>query len=314
MTDRLSYIAEATRDLRKALKITTRNNAPNLASHISRTLEKIQESVYYALDFDTIKAAHERAPMKLGDALNIPHESVTMAVDLSELGSDPIPIVVTVSRAILPELENLMEEYGIGDNRLLVTASVLSYANVWVPIYATAVVNAVVVNTDGNEPAAPQREAGVVSAFFQAAKESNTVEFAKAGGHAAVEARTKILRCASWFVVLFCAALRAEGTAERVIQTASPRNSARILAGQLPIWETKTLTITLPSERVVSEYKGGTHASPRQHLRRGHYRHCKKSGKVVWVNQCTVGSLANGYIHKDYRVNAVSAPYQEMAT
>ena len=93
---------------------------------------------------------------------------------------------------------------------------------------------------------------------------------------------------------------------EEVIQQASPKNNRRILDGKLPIWEVKTLVLKTPVTRTVSEYQGGTHASPRQHIRRGHYRHYK-SGKIAWVRDCIVGSLEKGFVHKDYRVEPAAA-------
>ena len=36
--------------------------------------------------------------------------------------------------------------------------------------------------------------------------------------------------------------------------------------------------------------KGGTHASPRPHDRRGHPRHLK-SGRTVWVRDCKINAL-----------------------
>lgn len=51
-----------------------------------------------------------------------------------------------------------------------------------------------------------------------------------------------------------------------------------------------------------AEPKGGTHASPRWHKRRGYWRTMKKSGKVVWVQACEVGSKSNGMVYKDYEV------------
>lgn len=47
--------------------------------------------------------------------------------------------------------------------------------------------------------------------------------------------------------------------------------------------------------------KGGTHASPRWHMRRGHWRNYK-SGKRVWVEQMEVGDKSKGVIVKDYVV------------
>lgn len=50
------------------------------------------------------------------------------------------------------------------------------------------------------------------------------------------------------------------------------------------------------------EPKGGTHASPRWHKRRGYWRTMKKSGKVVWVQACEVGKKSDGMVYKDYEV------------
>lgn len=46
---------------------------------------------------------------------------------------------------------------------------------------------------------------------------------------------------------------------------------------------------------------GGTHASPRLHERRGHWRHLH-SGDAVWVRPCLVGSPERGVVEKDYRL------------
>lgn len=51
--------------------------------------------------------------------------------------------------------------------------------------------------------------------------------------------------------------------------------------------------------------KGGTHASPRWHKRRGYWRTLRKSGKVVWVQACEVGNKSNGMVYKDYEVTGI---------
>lgn len=48
---------------------------------------------------------------------------------------------------------------------------------------------------------------------------------------------------------------------------------------------------------------GGTHASPRQHERRGHWRTCA-NGSRVWVRHCTVGDASRGTVFKDYKIGA----------
>ena len=59
-------------------------------------------------------------------------------------------------------------------------------------------------------------------------------------------------------------------------------NAKRIKNGKSPLREYSTIKIHLPGTRVVSEYKGGTHASPIPHSRRSH-RRVYKSGKEIWV-------------------------------
>lgn len=54
--------------------------------------------------------------------------------------------------------------------------------------------------------------------------------------------------------------------------------------------------------KIPSEPKGGTHASPRWHKRRGYWRTMKKSGKQVWVQPCEVGKKSDGMVYKDYEV------------
>jgi len=50
------------------------------------------------------------------------------------------------------------------------------------------------------------------------------------------------------------------------------------------------------------EGQGGTHASPRLHDRRGHWRTYKSTGKRVWVKDCKVGDASKGMVFKDYTV------------
>lgn len=76
---------------------------------------------------------------------------------------------------------------------------------------------------------------------------------------------------------------------------------ARARRGKKPFYSYWTLEINVNKSREVGESHGGTHASPRFHLRRGHVRHLK-SGKYCWVQSCAVGNKKNGEIHKDYEL------------
>lgn len=77
-------------------------------------------------------------------------------------------------------------------------------------------------------------------------------------------------------------------------------NQQRARKGKLPLqYDWHTVTIQPPQHK--SEPKGGTHASPRLHDRRGHFRKLK-SGLRVWVNPCKVGDASKGTVFKDYKV------------
>lgn len=78
----------------------------------------------------------------------------------------------------------------------------------------------------------------------------------------------------------------------------SPTNMRRAEKGKPPLiydWHTVTIEPAKPK----CDHLGGTHARPRQHERRGHWRRCA-SGKLVWVRHCIVGDPARGAVFKDY--------------
>lgn len=64
----------------------------------------------------------------------------------------------------------------------------------------------------------------------------------------------------------------------------------------------KTLHIKPDQIKYKSLPKGGTHASPAYHQRRGHERHLK-NGKTIWINPCWVGDPKNGRVEKDYKID-----------
>lgn len=74
----------------------------------------------------------------------------------------------------------------------------------------------------------------------------------------------------------------------------------RLRHGKVPFFDWKTVVIEPRSPK--GEHQGGTHASPRLHDRRGHWRHMKKSGKKVWVRDCKVGDPSRGIIFHDYQM------------
>jgi len=75
-------------------------------------------------------------------------------------------------------------------------------------------------------------------------------------------------------------------------------NQRKIAAGKAPTYDWRTVKIGAASIRR-AQALGGTHASPREHDRRGHLRRLR-SGKNVWVRPCKVGSPERGAVFKDY--------------
>ena len=74
----------------------------------------------------------------------------------------------------------------------------------------------------------------------------------------------------------------------------------KIRQGKVPSYD--WTTVVIEPRRPRSEDQGGTHASPRWHERRGHWR-TLKSGKQVWVKNCEVGDKARGAVFHDYKIN-----------
>ena len=77
-------------------------------------------------------------------------------------------------------------------------------------------------------------------------------------------------------------------------------NSKRAAKGKGPaLFDWHTVEVAPVTKKM--PHQGGTHASPRLHDRRGHWR-TYPSGKRGWVKSCKVGDASKGVIFKDYEV------------
>lgn len=74
----------------------------------------------------------------------------------------------------------------------------------------------------------------------------------------------------------------------------------RAKQGRAPLFSYRTLHLDLNQGLRERVDHGGTHSSPRLHLRRGHPRQFKP-GEWTWVQPAVVGSK-HGIVHKDYAV------------
>jgi hypothetical protein len=82
-------------------------------------------------------------------------------------------------------------------------------------------------------------------------------------------------------------------------------NRKRISKGKKPLIEFKTAVIE-GKRTMMSSTPHGTHASPRLHWRRGHWRTMSKSGKKTWIAPMEVGDEDNGRVIKTYAIGKYS--------
>lgn len=107
-------------------------------------------------------------------------------------------------------------------------------------------------------------------------------------------------RCVAQNVAKFLSALNCSNVSR--VEHAPPEKlqKARVKRGKRPIFSYWTLSLSLSDQTGVRSDLGGTHASPRVHLRRGHPRQYAP-GQWTWVQPHAVGNKSLGMVHKDYR-------------
>lgn len=100
-------------------------------------------------------------------------------------------------------------------------------------------------------------------------------------------------------LVEFCMTVNCENVAQGQIPPSAALNQKRVSNGKTPFFSYRYPRIPTPHPDTPS--LGGTHASPRLHLRRGHLRRLS-SERVVWVRHALVGSEELGVVDKSYIV------------
>lgn len=88
-----------------------------------------------------------------------------------------------------------------------------------------------------------------------------------------------------------------EGYRAEAVQTFTARR--QMARGKAPVYAWRTVEVTARA-RTDRGPAGGSHASPRAHERRGHWR-TLPTGRV-WVRPCWVGDPASGTVFHDYQV------------
>lgn len=96
----------------------------------------------------------------------------------------------------------------------------------------------------------------------------------------------------------FLTALACKNVTKVLNEPDAKLNRSRVKKGKMPIFSYWTLELTGSKKK--SDYLGGTHESPRVHMRRGHAKKCPVSDGYYWVQPHVVGNKKLGFVHKDY--------------
>jgi hypothetical protein len=86
----------------------------------------------------------------------------------------------------------------------------------------------------------------------------------------------------------------------------SPLRRASLAKHGVRGWTYRIAEIDTARVAAALALRGGTHAPPRWHIRRGHWR-TLADGRRVFVRECEVGDQSRGAVVKDYRVEFGSA-------
>ena len=102
-------------------------------------------------------------------------------------------------------------------------------------------------------------------------------------------------------LVQACSVINCANVATATIEPAAALNKRRQASGKQPFFSYKVLQLAGEGRAATASAAGGTHASPRMHLRRGHLR--RLDSKTIWVRPTMVGASADsGFVAKDYAV------------
>lgn len=110
-----------------------------------------------------------------------------------------------------------------------------------------------------------------------------------------IDEKDRAMMCG--IVAMFYASL--DMTVQAYVPTPHQANVSRAKRGLKPLYDWHTVVIE-PS-KPKQEPQGGTHASPRRHQARGHWR-TYASGERGWVKECWRGDASKGTIFKDYQI------------
>lgn len=274
-----NYSAEAIESLRLGMGL----NSPDLEALIL-TLTGILESAHkFVLPDNGELFGPEIQPYMVGGArLPFPEVVIEYACKPNPNDRAPTPDEIRVTKRILVCAEQTFAGFGTG----IAAYSILFHNGEWNP--SSIGIFTEYVDRD-QEPTIRIISKGSLASDFLARypdrREAETVAI-----------RNSFLEMRALFQLL--AALSCTNVTTELIR---PNREARAARPESTLFDYHVLMIRPGAERHEGNPLGGSHASPRTHLRRGHIRQHQTAGRI-WVNSCVVNPTAIGTVNKDYRI------------
>jgi hypothetical protein len=105
-------------------------------------------------------------------------------------------------------------------------------------------------------------------------------------------------------VLDFLLTLSCKNVTTATIEEPKHLNKKRMAKGRVPFFSHHVIVVDNNSTQYERGSTGGSHASPRFHIRRGHIRRHPTAGNL-WIQPMKVGDLSKGMITKEYKVKGL---------
>lgn len=287
----MNYAAQAYKYLIDSLPTLEKHSFPkDEIAWVRQTADLVQQAVHFTLPEGGIFDKHTVNSF-LGCQLRLPYEIITM-----EYNAAPYPDGKS-KKMVIVAIQDLVK----GSDRVYIVGM---YKHPDAPSWSLPLTG-VSMPQDWYDPEY-ETLTDVVYKSSVTKMMPNTIDILLKTPDASIEkyqqALDRLHNDIAYATLSLCAVLACSNTSTEVVQKAAPPLIAarRAKQGKVPIWETRVLTVDTKKPKSKSNSNGGTHASPRTHLRRGHIR--RVGDKRVWVSACVVGKSGRGIIDKSYEV------------
>lgn len=330
----LNYCAHAIEDLRE-LEASLRGTAPESARVFRRVIDMLQHSVKFILpnccnliDPDELKQAHLdliRLPFPCV-AFEAPWEKEDGIDQLGEFQQTPATKRIalcwdaSLEYELLPGLNSVLKAFPEGgvfvipiywgpEHRRWTVAlggSFVPYENTVQDVNleeslpASRIAHAATIEAGLAKPKAKQFRSEpfyLLPEFYERTLAAYGGDREKAYAQIILDSRDEVQT-----VVQACSVINCANVTTAEIQAPAALNKKRQEKGKQPFFTYKVLQLSDERREAGKGGAGGSHGSPRMHLRRGHLR--RLESKVIWVRPSMVNAGSNaGVVLKDYAVS-----------